>query len=482
MKNIWFCLSLFLVGIIAIGLLGTNNAFAASGISTAVANDPDDADTGYSVGDTITITFPAAVNASFASGTMTNTEFRANFTIVTTDIDTADILTGVWNAVPDAITFTINTIAGVDPPVVNTDTVAYDVGGNIGYGINSTHFLGTPVTLTGDFGLFVAVKANGGDGCDGDCDEPTLGVNNKGKRLVDNGFTYNGYPIDVERYFTPYPLITVDVGKQNKAVFKIYDNLGLDNIRHFDLAFGLVTGQILGTSNVIISWDKSFAGTETISIVDPHNVLDNVRVITSEGSCRDSSTTNDCLIVTVYHTFRESLDFDMVGTNVWDYKRNAWQNFYNHGIHIEGESLNPPEEYVGIHKGKITHLFETGKNTAVDENGNTWTFDNTWKMDYILKGKIVDGVTQHGIDRNNAWFNHYKQGQELLAQEAMNQLCPSCSDEEFAEISDVFAYEFPERISKLSDPEIQNKMLQQSKVAENTLQQIFDSLYGNNQY
>ena len=290
MKNIGICLSLFLIGIITIGLLGTNNVFAASGISTAVADDPDDGDTVYSVGDTITITFPAAVNASFASGTMTNTEIRANFTIVTTDIDTADILTGVWNAVPDAITFTINTIAGVDPPVVNTDTVAYDVGGNIGYGVNNTHFLGTAVTLTGDFGLFVAATTNGqGSGCDGDCWAPTLGIDEKNGRVVENGFTYNGNTINVERYFTPYPLITVDVGKQNYAVFKIYDNLGPDNVRHFDLAFGLATGQVMGTSNVIISWDKSFAGTETISVVDPRNTLDNVRVFTNEGKCRADS-------------------------------------------------------------------------------------------------------------------------------------------------------------------------------------------------
>ena len=190
MKKIGLYQRFFLIGIIVIGLLGTNNAFGALGISTAVANDPDDADAVYSVGDTITITFPAPVNASFADGTMTNTEFRANFTIATTDIDTADTVTGVWNSVPDAITFTINAIAGVDPPVVNLDTVNYDTGGNIGYGVNSTHFLGTTVTLTGDFGLFVAAST-GGDGCDGDCDEPTLGVNSDGRRLVENGFTYN---------------------------------------------------------------------------------------------------------------------------------------------------------------------------------------------------------------------------------------------------------------------------------------------------
>jgi len=485
MKNGGICLKLFLIGVFTIGLLGINNAYATHpSITSYVGNDPDDGDTVYSDGDTITINLSGAGNVTV--GVITdNTDITGNFTFALGDPLTGGAaFTGEWISTTELrITFTtIGTAV-----TLATSTVDPSAGNNIGApnpNDNSVMTSADPdVVLTGDFGLFVAVTTNGqGSGCDGDCWAPTLGVNEKNGRVVENGFTYNGNTINVERYFTPYPLITVDVGKQNYAVFKIYDNLGPDNVRHFDLAFGLATGQVMGTSNVIISWDKSFAGIETISIVDPRNTLDNVRVFTSEGKCRADSAGNDCLIVTVYHTFRESLDFDMVGTNVWDYKRNAWQNFYNHGIHIEGESLNPPDEYVGIYKGDLIHIFETGKNTAVDENGNTWTFDKTWRMDYILKGKIVDGYTQHGIDRNNAWFNIYKQGQELLAQEAMEQLCPSCSDKEFAQINDIVSNDLPKRISKLSDPEIQNKMLQQSKVAENTLQRIFDSLYGNIQY
>jgi len=482
MKNIRISLNLFLIGIFAISLLGMNDAYGIV-VSTVVADDPDDADTVYSVGDTITITFDEATNAT-AAGTMTQTEFAANFTVSTSDIETNGDITGVWttNAI---LTLTVISIAGVaDPPIVGTDTIDYaqvGAGGIFNEAATIEVTVEAGPTIAGDFGLFVALRT-GGSGCSGDCLPPTLGINEKYTRVVENGFTYNGNTINVERYFTPYPLITVDVGKQNKAVFKIYDNLGPDNIRHFDLAFGLDVGQTMGTSNAMIVWTKSHEGTETVTLVDPHNALDNVRVLTSEGKCKADSAGNNCLIVTVYHTFRAPLDFDMVGTNVWDYKRNAWQNFYNHGIHIEGESLNPPDEYVGIYKGDLIHIFETGKNTAVDENGNTWTFDNTWIKDYTPKGKIVDGYTQHGIDRNNAWFNIYKQGQELLANELLEQLCPACSDKEFAEIYDIVSYELPKRISKLSDPEIQNKMLQQSKVAENTLRQIFDSLYGHNQY
>jgi len=322
-------------------------------------------------------------------------------------------------------------------------------------------------------------SAVGSKGCIGDCSPPTLGVDEQFNRVVENGFTYNGNTINVERYFTPYPLITVDVGKQNKAVFKIYDGSGPDNIRHFDFAFGLDIGQVLGTSNAMIVWNKSTDGTETVTLVDPHNALENVRVLTSEGKCKADSTTNGCLIVTVFHTFRESLDFDMVGTNVWDYSRNAWQNFYNHGIHIEGQSLNPPDEYVGIYKGNLIHLIETAKNTAVDTDGNTWTFDNTWIKDYISIGKIDDPITSQGYDRNHVRFGTYKQGQELVASSLFETYYKTSISQEpaFSEIDDIKFYEFPDRIDKKFDPVLQAKMHQEDIRAQKYLEEMFAKMY-----
>ena len=395
----------------------TQNAFAASGISSAVADDPDDADARYSVADTITITFPAATNAT-ASSTMSNTGFRANFTVSPSDIDTADTVTGVWNAARTVLTVTINTIAGSIPPIVGTDTFQYDVAnGNLFYAGNATaggagtEFLGTTVTLTGDFGLFVAATVFPTGGCSGDCEEPTLGLNDDGRRLVDGGFTYNGKSIDVERFFTPYPLVTVQTGKENTAEFKIFDNGGPNNIRHFELAFGLAKGESIGTSKVVINWDKSFDGIETVTLDDPENVLENIQVITSEGFCSDDQS-QKCLIIQVVHTFRAPLDFNILGTNVWDTRRNAWQNYYNHGIEIVGESLNPPKEYDGINKGHIYHLTETGKNTAVDEFGNAWTLDKTWIKNYIKNERQDTGDMRN---RTHSSFGTWKQMQGEMA-------------------------------------------------------------------
>lgn len=453
-------------------------AFAASGISSAVADDPDDADAVYSVGDTITITFPAQVNSTFASGTMTNTEFRANFTVNPSDIDTADTLTGVWNAGATAVLLTINTITGGTPPIVGTDTFEYDpTAGNIHYQSNGTEFTNAAVTLTGDFGLFVALNTGGGDGCVGDCEEPTLGLDQNGVRLVENGFTYNGKPVDVERFFTPYPLITVKVGAQNLAEFKIYENGGSDNISHFDLAFGLASGQILSQSTARIEWDRTFDGTETINIIDPDNVLsDNVRVLTSEGKCSMDSLTDDCLIVKVYHTFRAPPEFNIVGTNVWDSYRNSWQNYYNHGIEVVGKSMNPPKQYQAMDRGHLVTITEIEKNHAVDENGNHWFFDKEWLKEYVPSGKIADPIsTYHGIDRNHAYFQTYLKGQQLVASHTLEQILGGKSIHEEPQKESV-SYDHV-WISRSEDRQLQKAIKSEMVRA----QQLYQTLYWENQ-
>ncbi len=263
--------------------------------------------------------------------------------------------------------------------------------------------------------------ASSGGGCSGDCGPPTLGIDKNYNRIVTDGFSFNGNPVDVKRFYTPYPLITVNVGEENTAVLKIYENGGIDKIAHVGLAFGLGENKYFSDSRATINLDRSNFGAEIVTLFDPENVLDNVKVETEKTTCSNTSDI-ECLKVTIYHTFREPLEFNMVGTNVWDKNRNSWQNFYNHGIEIIGLSMNPPDEYIGIYKGDLVRIFETGKNTAIDENGNNWTFDREWKMDYIPKGKLDDGVSSHGYDRNHVMFDTYKKGQVLIAQQKLNEI------------------------------------------------------------
>lgn len=169
----------------------------------------------------------------------------------------------------------------------------------------------------------------------------------------------------------------------------------------------------------MIELDIDFDGTETVTLTDPENALDKVKVSTNIENCNGNDSDTQCLIVTIDHTFRAPLDFNIVATNVWDMNRNSWQNYYNHGIEVVGESLNPAKEYDGINKGHIYHLTEISKTTAVDEFGNSWTLKyDQWEMDYVLTDRVKDPPTQV-MTRMHSDFTDYK---ETQANDAIEQL------------------------------------------------------------
>ena len=80
--------------------------------------------------------------------------------------------------------------------------------------------------------------------------------------------------------------------------------------------------------------------------------------------------------------------------------------------------MNPPKQVIGIDKGLQIVLTQINNTKAFDTEGNTWNFEkNTWTMDYKQKQKIFKLITMHGYDRDHPFFNTYKQGQILLAEQ-----------------------------------------------------------------
>ena len=347
----------------------------------------------------------------------------------------------------------------------------------------------TPVAVSG-----------GGSGCD-DCSPPTLGYDSFGKKLVDNGFTYNGQATDAKLFFTPFPLITVEIGKENIAELKIYDDSGPEKIQHVSLGFGLATGEYMSQSNAVINYDIDFQGNGVVSQDDPENAIDDdtLRVLTEKVKCTDSSNDERCLLVTIFHTFRAPLEFNIVGTDIWDSKRNTWQNLFNHGIHIVGDSMNPPKEYDGIFKGKIFHLFETSKTTAVDESGNNWTLKyGIWNMDYIpivksdpefINGDKVWSINHVNekssqtlsdvseYDRNHSKFAQVKDGQILIAESLMKELCPDCLDEPYDKINNIIYYKISDNKKILYKNQLGDKLNFEANKASKLLSEIFERQY-----
>jgi hypothetical protein len=325
---------------------------------------------------------------------------------------------------------------------------------------------------------------------------PTLGLDENQKRIVDDGFSFNGNSVDVEQFFTPYPLITTEIGKPNIIKLKIYENEGIDNIAHVGLSYGLGKNEIFNEGRAIIEYDRTFDGIESVTLFDPKNVLGSVNVTANTTNCSAFGNT-ECLEVTFDHIFRTPLEYDMVATNIWDFERSGWQNYFNHGIHIVGESMNPPEEYSGIYKGHIYHLIETGKNIAIDDEGNHWMFDKTWTRDYIKPVSVdhdilnpekiyaieklgfqhSDGNKIFGFERVDQRFAETKNQQDMISHDVISELCPKCQEKSFEEINDIFFYDLPDRSHKLENPEIIKQLNLEDKKARQFLQEYFKKIY-----
>ena len=157
-------LSSLMIILFTIGVIPslTQEAFAAPSIASYVANDPDDGDAVYSNGDTITINLSSAGNVTLGVITDT-TDITGNFTFPIDNPLTAATFTGEWITTSQLL-ITLTSI-GTNTLTIDSSTVDPTAGNNIGDpnpNDNSVMSAADPnVTLSGDFGLFVAVSKNG---------------------------------------------------------------------------------------------------------------------------------------------------------------------------------------------------------------------------------------------------------------------------------------------------------------------------------
>lgn len=304
-------------------------------------------------------------------------------------------------------------------------TATLDINGGFPVGVHETAVPNDPLVSLNDQIVADGQSTSGSGNCNGDCTPPTLGVDAKGYRIVENGFSVNNNPVNVEYYYTHYPLISAGVGERIKTVLKIYENSGVDALRHVELVFGIGERNYISDKIASIIWERDLTGNVSVTTYDPENKLGNIQTKYDVVLCKFGGITK-CSSITFINSFNEPIHDEnfKVGTYVWDSRRNSNTNFFNEGVKIIGETLNPLDEYeVWFERSwhQITAIDYTNK-VGIDKNGNIWTNENGWKMEYVSKGKIADGITKHGIDRNNVLFDTYKQGQELLAQQTLKTI------------------------------------------------------------
>ena len=200
----------------------------------------------------------------------------------------------------------------------------------------------------------------------------------------------------------------------------------------------------------------------------------------AETNCNDGENSPTCILFTMEHMFREAPLANIVGISVSDKTRNGVHFYFNDGIEVEGESLNPPATATvpqHTRSGGIIQLtqIDRGDDIWIDENENIWTknsYDTWFKLTPDERVKItLDSIPMHGIDRQHAYFETYKIGQETIAKQIWN------SEEIHSKLRDSIPTLMQGRylVDAEMDPELQKNISNQIQKA----QEIFEKKFGN---
>jgi len=170
----------------------------------------------------------------------------------------------------------------------------------------------------------------GGGSCS-NCQQPSIGVTETGKRVVDGGITVNGHTIDADFYHTVYPLIQAKIGTPIDFVFKIWDDRS-DNIKHVQVQLG--KNKVGESFNQVgsVTWDRNVMTKVATVTHDP--MFRNVHMERHiDQDCKVGGT--PCTVIHVRITPTVAIVGDVVfGVNIWDDGKNTVTSFFNDGIQI----------------------------------------------------------------------------------------------------------------------------------------------------
>jgi len=477
----------------------TQDAFAAEpAFSLFVADDPDDGDTILSNGDTLTITFSEATNAT-NNGAISRAEMIANFTDGTAGVDWGDAYSGVWNSDSTILTVTLTDVTnailtlGVTTIEGRTGSNISDTGGGNDETIDTTS---STRLLSGDFGIVAVTTSSGGSnnfGCWGDCTSPTIGLDKYETRMVDSGFSYNGNAVDVIDFHTPFPLITAQIGQTNTVTVKIYDEYGTQGVRLVQFALGLPEiGAPLDNAEAIIGiWLESGGNNvEKVSITDKRNLIENssVKTQTEIVDCREGSAVQ-CIQVTMKYKYREASIYNVMRINVMDNYKNLQTSTFNDGVKVLGESMNPaditttqvPNILYPQQRGlvELTNI-DRGEKLWIDPYGYVWQGDDS-KMVLLsiipLKEQDNDpkSVWSGYNDRINSNFAMYKQEQIDKAQEIFDTLFVEIQGDDLTDYvaeTNNFTYK-----NTIDDSVLQQALIDEENRAELVLKELLSKTH-----
>ena len=180
----------------------------------------------------------------------------------------------------------------------------------------------------------VAAQSSFGEntGCRRDCEAPTFGKLDDGRKMVQNGLAINDKSFDVTEYDQAVPTMTFAAGQPIKVKMTVYENGGASSLQHVSFTISDYKDERHQSDKASISWDQDFTGEQKVSVVDFDKMFDGVKA---------NATSVDAFTTSVVFTFKfqKSMDASSIIIDAWDNSKNSRKNVFVDAIKVEDRSL-----------------------------------------------------------------------------------------------------------------------------------------------
>jgi len=431
-------------------------------------------------------TVPSTITLTFSGGDATDITALPNTAITINDsFGSSYTLTGGTNDVGDP-----GLVVTVRQSVIDRNALKNTLAQS---GLYTVDVAGGPLTTdntahaaTLNSAAFTPTFSSTGGGSDTFKTRPTFGLDhNTFKPWINGGFSFNGVSHDItDNYWTPFNEQQVKVGTTNTFSAKVYADKGL---RTQEFLFGIP--EVGKAQDAEVSIEVSYDHQQNIidtKVNQKTNVVNVDSLIASHSVINCSSEYNfQCDVTKISIKFLEPLKDKVMVIKAIDHKRQVQFTYLNEGFDITGNSLNPmntkmipgPEKYEGL-----VEVTQTTKYSDIWVSNDGIEFNMSKSGEFTQINQSFEHPINSGMINNrlHSDFVDYKETQADLASDIMSGYYRATInyDESFLEINDVFAYQYPETISKLSDSEILQNMKIQEEKAQKIMEQLLDPSNG----
>ena len=240
--------------------------------------------------------------------------------------------------------------------------------------------------------------SSGGSGCSGECEAPTIGIDDQGILRVENGLSINSKVFDVQGYHQTIPTQSFETGHPNSIKLKIFENTSPEFFSHAEIHFGIhdkfVEGVIVEDSVVSIVWDDG-DGEEIYGINGDEEFLRNVNI--------KHAIEDGFVILNFEFTFTKELGVSTMMVELWDGYRNTGIHYFVDAFQVIDTTTKKPAS-----ESSVEPIPEVIKEK--DFSVPSWIKNSAgwWAEDKIADADFILGM-QHLVDTNVITISQDKQ-------------------------------------------------------------------------